>query len=216
MNVLSVNVGLPREVVWKGRKVLTGIFKEPVGTEPVFIRRLNLDGDRQADLTVHGGTDKAVYAYPAEYYRYWREQFPDMELPWGMFGENLTITGLTEETAHVGDRFQIGTAELMVTQPRLPCYKLGIKFGRDDILKRFLESGLTGFYFAVIQEGKVAQGDPITVVSREEHQLSVSAITRLYIQDKHNPESLQHALQVKALPTGWREYFQEQLEQIAS
>jgi len=216
MNVLSVNVGLPREVAWKGRKVMTGIFKEPVGAKRVSVQRLNLEGDRQADLTVHGGTDKAVYAYPAEYYRYWRAQFPEMTLPWGMFGENLTIEGLTEETAHVGDRFQVGTAELMVTQPRLPCYKLGIKFGRDDILKRFLESGLTGFYLAVIKEGEVAQGDTITVMSREDHQLSVSAITRLYLQDKHNPEALQHALQVKALPEGWREYFQEQLEQIAS
>ena len=216
MKVISVNVGVPREVIWKRRKVMTGIFKESVGTERVAIRQLNLDGDRQADLTVHGGTDKAVYAYPSEYYPYWREQFPDMALPWGMFGENLTITGLTEETVHVGDRFQIGTAELMVTQPRLPCYKLGIKFGRDDILKRFLESGLTGFYLAVTKEGEVAQGDTITAISREEHQLSISTITRLYRQDKHNLEGLQRALQVKALPAVWREYFQERLEIMAS
>ncbi len=215
MKVVSVNVGLPREVTWKGRKVMTGIFKEPV-TKRVAIQRLNLVGDRQADLTVHGGLDKAIYAYPAEYYRYWHEQFPEMTLPWGMFGENLTVEGLTEETVHIGDRFQIGSAEVVVTQPRLPCYKLGIKFGRDDILKRFLKSGLTGFYLAVISEGEVAQGDAITLVSSDEHQVSVSAITRLYLQDKHNPEALLHALEVKALPEGWRTYFLEQLAQTAS
>ena len=215
MKVVSVNVGLPREVTWKGRKVMTGIFKEPVATR-VAVQRLNLVGDRQADLTVHGGPDKAIYAYPAEYYRYWHEQFPEMTLPWGMFGENLTIEGLTEETAHIGDRFQIGSAEVMVTQPRLPCYKLGIKFGRDDILKRFLKSGLTGFYFSVSSEGEVGHGDAITLVSRDEQQISVTAITQLYLQDKPDPEVLQRALKVEALPTGWRDYFLEQLTQTAS
>jgi MOSC domain-containing protein YiiM len=224
LQVLSVNVGLPKEVVWKGRTVVTGIFKEPVAGR-VAIRRLNLEGDRQADLTVHGGPDKAVYAYPAEYYSFWREQFPEMELPWGMFGENLTIAGAinredainrvsTEETVHIGDRFQVGSAQLMVTQPRLPCYKLGLKFGRDDILKRFLKSGLTGFYFAVLKEGEVAAGDPIRLLHRDEHQVKVADITRLYRQDKYNLDLLQRVVAVEALPEAWRDYFLERLTQL--
>src|SRR5437764_3143676 len=139
MQVLSVNVGQPRKVLWRGQIVETGIFKDAVEGR-VAVRRLNLDGDRQADLTVHGGLNKAVYAYPAQHYSFWCEQFPEMELPWGMFGENLTVTGLLEDALHIGDRFQVGTAQLVVTQPRLPCYKLGLKFGRDDMLKRFLQS----------------------------------------------------------------------------
>lgn len=213
MRVISVNVGLPREIVWKGRKVVTGIFKEAVAGR-VIVRRLNLDGDRQADLTVHGGLNKAIYAYPAEYYPYWREQFPQMELPWGMFGENLTIEGLLDETVHIGDHFQVGSAHLVVTQPRLPCYKLGIKFGRDDILKRFLVSGLTGFYFAVLKEGEVAAGDPITLIRRDEHQVKVLDITRLYWQDKYNLEALRRVVEVEALPDGWRDYFIQRLAQI--
>jgi MOSC domain-containing protein YiiM len=214
MQVLSVNVGQPREVEWKGRKVMTGIFKEPVVGQ-VAVRRLNLEGDRQADLTVHGGTEKAVYAYPAEYYSFWREQFPQMELPWGMFGENLTIEGLLDETVHIGDRFQVGSAQLVVTQPRLPCYKLGLKFGRDDILKRFLQSALTGFYFAVLQEGEVAAGDPISLLHRDAHQVKVADITRLYRQDRHNLDLLRRAVAVEALPESWRDYFLERLTQLA-
>jgi len=213
LQVLSVNVGLPRTVVWKGRTVVTGIFKEPVEGR-VTIRRLNLEGDRQADLTVHGGPEKAVYAYPAEYYAFWREQFPEMELPWGMFGENLTIKGLQEESVHIGDSFQVGSAELMVTQPRLPCYKLGLKFGRDDILKRFLQSGLTGFYFAVLKEGEVAAGDPIRLLQRDEHQVKVADITRLYRQDKHNLDLLRQVMTVDALPASWRDYFYARLARL--
>jgi len=213
MQVTSVNVGLPREVVWKGRTVMTGIFKEAVAGR-VAVRRLNLEGDRQADLTVHGGPEKAVYAYPAEYYSFWREQFPEMDLPWGMFGENLTVEGLLDETVHIGDRFQVGSAHLMVTQPRLPCYKLGLKFGRDDILKRFLQSGLTGFYFAVLKEGEVGAGDLIRLLHRDEHQVKVTDITRLYRQDKHNLDLLQRVLAVEALPKGWRDYFLQRLTQL--
>ncbi len=213
MQVISVNVGQPREVVWKGRKVMTGIFKEPVSGR-IAVRRLNLDGDRQADLTVHGGPDKAIYAYPAEYYQYWKEQFPQMELPWGMFGENLTITGLSEETVSIGDRFQVGSAQLVVTQPRLPCYKLGLKFGRDDILKRFLQSGLTGFYFAVLKEGEVAAGDLISLLQRDEDQVKVADITRLYHQDRHNLDLLRRVLAVESLPEVWRSYFLQRLARL--
>jgi MOSC domain-containing protein YiiM len=200
-------------VVWKGRTVVTSIFKEPVAGR-VTIRRLNLDGDLQADLSVHGGTDKAVYAYPAEYYGFWREQFPEMKLPWGMFGENLTIEGLLDESVHIGDRFQVGSADLLVTQPRLPCYKLGLKFGRDDILKRFLQSGLTGFYFAVLKEGEVAAGDPIRLLHRDEDQVKVADITRLYREDKHNLDLLRRAVKAGALSEAWRDYFLERLTKL--
>jgi MOSC domain-containing protein YiiM len=213
MQVISVNVGQPREVIWKGRKVLTGIFKEPV-SGPIAVRRLNLDDDRQADLTVHGGPDKAVYAYPAEHYQYWREQFPRMELPWGMFGENLTIRGLSEETVSIGDRFQVGSAQLVVTQPRVPCYKLGLKFGRDDILKRFLQSGLTGFYFAVLKEGEIAAGDSISLLQRDESQIKVADITRLYHLDKRNLDLLRRVLAVESLPGVWRSYFEQRLARL--
>src|SRR4051794_30148819 len=157
VKIVSLNVGEPGEVQWQGRIVTTGIFKEPV-TGRVMMRRLNLDGDGQADLTVHGGVDKAVYAYPFEHYPFWRAELPGIDLPWGMFGENLTTEGLFEDSVFVGDRFQIGEAEGVVTQPRLPCYKLGIKFGRADMVKRFLGSRRTGFYLAVAREGMVAAG----------------------------------------------------------
>ncbi len=213
MQVISVNVGQPREVIWKGQTVTTGIFKEPVAGR-IAVRRLNLDGDRQADLTVHGGPEKAIYAYPAEYYAFWREQFPKMDLPWGMFGENLTITGLLDNTVHIGDRFQVGSTHLMVTQPRLPCYKLGLKFGRDDILKRFLQSRMTGFYFSVLKEGEVAANDPIILLHRDEHQIKVDDITRLYRQDRHNLDLLRRVVEVEALPEAWRDYYLERLVKI--
>ena len=208
MQVISVNVGQPREVVWNGQNVETGIFKEAVKGR-VAVRRLNLEGDRQADLEVHGGLDKAIYAYPAEHYSFWREQFPEMELPWGMFGENLSLTGLLEDSVHIGDHFQVGSAKLMVTQPRLPCFKLGIKFGRDDILRRFLESGMTGFYFAVLEEGEVSAGDSISLLHRDEHQVLVADIVRLYREDKYNLDLIRRAVAVEALSEEWRDYFQE-------
>lgn len=213
MKIISVNVGLPREVVWKGRTVTTGIFKEPV-EGPIRVRRLNLDGDRQADLSVHGGPDKAVYAYPAGHYDYWRGELPGMELPWGMFGENLTTEGLLEGAVNIGDRFRIGSAVLMVTQPRMPCYKLGIKFGRDDIVKRFLKSGRSGFYFSVLEEGEVSTGDRIKLISRDENNVTVADITGLYVSKKGNLDLLHRAVQVEALPEGWRGYFQHQIEEL--
>ena len=158
MQLVSVNVGLPRTVTWKGRTVKTGIFKTPTNGR-VRVRTLNLDGDRQADLSVHGGTDKAIYVYPSEHYDYWQGEFPGMELPWGMFGENFTTTGLMEGAVNVGDQFCVGSAMVMVTQPRVPCYKLAAKFGREDIVKRFLASGRSGFYLKVVQEGEVGAGD---------------------------------------------------------
>jgi MOSC domain-containing protein YiiM len=206
MKLVSVNVGLPQEVIWKGKTVTTGIFKEPV-EERVKVRFLNLDGDRQADLTVHGGLDKAIYVYPVEHYEYWRGELPEMELPWGMFGENLTTVGLLEDSVNIGDRFRIGTAEVMVTQPRMPCYKLGIKFGRANMVKQFLDSRLTGFYFSVLQEGEVGVGDAMELISRDENNVTVADITRLYVRQRDDLQMLQRAAQVKALPDGWRDYF---------
>ena len=128
MKVLSVNVGLPRKVLFNGQTITTAIFKDPV-KGPVMLRKINLDGDKQADLTVHGGVDKAVYSYPAEHYDYWRKQYPNMDIVWGMFGENFTTEGLMEDTVNIGDQVQIGSAKLVATQPRMPCYKLGVRFG---------------------------------------------------------------------------------------
>ena len=161
--VVSVNVSLGRGVPWQGTIVRTGIFKEPVPRR-VRVRALGLEGDEQADLRVHGGPLKAVYAYPSEHYPFWRAELPDMELPWGAFGENLTVTGLSEETVHVGDRFRIGSVLLAATKPRFPCYKLGIRFHREDILDRFLASGFTGFYMRVVEEGQLGAGDAIEVL----------------------------------------------------
>lgn len=210
MQLISVNVGLPREVNWKGKTVTTGIFKEPVNMR-VMVRELNLDGDGQADLTVHGGVDKAVYVYPFEHYDYWRSELPDTELTPGIFGENFTVTGFKEEELNIGNRFQIGDAKLMVTQPRLPCYKLAIRFGRPDMVKRFLASRRTGFYFRVLQEGEVAAGDTLELVSRDSNNITVTDITQLYTREKNDPALLHRATQLEALPDSWRDYFQEQI-----
>ena len=177
-----------------------------------MLRTLNLDGDRQADLTVHGGPSKAVYAYPSEHYEFWRQELPEMELPWGMFGENFTTAGLTEKSVHIGDQFRIGEATIMATEPRLPCYKLAIKFGRPDILKRFLKSGLTGFYFAVLQEGMVEAGDSIELIRSDEESVTVADIVRLYASADDDVETLRRALQAEALPESWRGHFRHQLE----
>jgi MOSC domain-containing protein YiiM len=177
--LVSVNVGVPRKVSWNGGEVTTGILKEPVAGR-VILRRLNLDGDRQADLTVHGGVNKAVYVYPSEHYPYWQKQLPGVTLPWGMFGENLTTKGLREEETHIGDRFRIGSALLMVTQPRLPCFKLGLKFGRNDMPKRFLVSQRMGFYLAVVEEGEIGAGDTIELEHRRERTVSVAELVRRY------------------------------------
>src|SRR3990172_7748798 len=210
MKIVSVNVGLPREVIWKGKRVTTGILKEPI-TGRVMMRRLNLDGDRQADLSVHGGPSKAVYVYPVQHYDYWRGELPEMKLPWGMFGENLTTEGLLEDAVRIGDRFRIGTAEVVVTQPRLPCFKLGVRFGRPDMVKRFLASRRTGFYLAVLEEGEVGAGDGIALISRGEAPVTVAAITRLYVDGEEDLEGLEHAVGAEALPEDWRDCFRERL-----
>jgi MOSC domain-containing protein YiiM len=212
MKLVSVQVGRPRLVEWNGDVVSTGIFKEPV-TGPVMLRELNLDGDRQADLSVHGGVTKAVYAYPAEHYDFWRNELPEMDLPYGMFGENFTVEGFQEDELAIGSRFRIGEAEVMVTEPRMPCYKLGIKFGRSDIIKKFLQSRRTGFYFSVLREGFIAAGDTLEKVSAGS-DVTIADITRLYAFDKNNLTLLQRAVKVEELPGGWRDYFQKRIDKL--
>jgi MOSC domain-containing protein YiiM len=213
MKVLSVNVGLPRKIVLDGRPVSTGIYKAPVDGR-VKVGKLNLARDAQADLSVHGGPNKAVYAYPSEHYAYWQRELPGMELPWGAFGENLTIAGLLEDEARIGDCFRIGTAVLMITQPRLPCYKLGIRFSRSDMPDRFLASRRTGFYLAVVEEGELGQGDAIERISRDPNGISVAAVVRLHLERDHQDiRLLERALRSAALPSGWRKRFQRYIEE---
>jgi MOSC domain-containing protein YiiM len=215
MKLISLNVGLPRLVVRNGEPVSTGIFKEPV-TGQVILRTLNLDGDRQADLTVHGGPYKAVYAYPSEHYEFWRQEFPEMDLPWGMFGENFTTERLFETDTRIGDKFRIGAATLMAVQPRMPCYKLGLRFGRSDILRRFLESERSGIYFSVLEEGEVGVGDTIEPIERSESDVTIVDITRLYSTQRNNAELLQRAIATAQLPESWRDYFAARLEKLST
>jgi MOSC domain-containing protein YiiM len=209
--VISLNVGLPRTVKFHGQAVTTGIFKEPVKGR-IKLRRLNLDGDKQADLTVHGGSDKAVYAYPAEHYDYWKKRLPNMKLPWGMFGENFTTEGLLEDQVNIGDVFRVGSSKLVATQPRMPCYKLGVKFGSMDIIRQFMNSKLTGIYFRVLKEGEVGAGDTIELISRDENDVTVKDIVQL-VTGKGDITTLRRAVRIKPLPEAWRQEFLEQLAQ---
>lgn len=182
MTLLSIQVGRPRKTKWRRATVTTGIYKEPVAGR-IMLRRHNLDGDEQADLRVHGGWDKAVYVYPSEHYSFWRKELPGLHLPYGMFGENFTTEGLDESSVHIGDRFRIGSAVVEVTQPRMPCYKLGVRFGRPDMPQRFHASGRCGFYLAVLQEGEVGPGDVWKRLARNENAISVEQCYRSSFQD---------------------------------
>jgi MOSC domain-containing protein YiiM len=200
-------------VQWKGRTVSTAIFKEPV-SGPVPLHQFNLEGDQQADLSVHGGPTKVVYAYPCEHYAYWRSELPEIELDWGMFGENFTTEGLDEESVHIGDVFQLGTARLVVTEPRMPCYKLTIRFEREDMAQRFLHSQRSGFYFGVEQEGTVEAGDRFKLLSTDPQRLKVADVTRLYTTDRVNAALLAKAVATSALPEKWRGSFNRRLQKI--
>jgi MOSC domain-containing protein YiiM len=216
MKLVSVNVGTPQVVTWHERKVETGIFKQPVAGR-VVVRKLNLAGDRQADLRVHGGEYKAVYCYPVEHYQFWNKELA-RELSFGMFGENFTTEGLLEDSTHLGDRFAMGTAEVVVTQPRQPCYKLGVKFESDEMVKRFLKSGRSGFYLAVAREGEVGAGDEIRSVARDANAVSIAEINRLYVAKKYGDEEVaivERALRVAALPESWKEYLRERAAGMA-
>lgn len=206
MKILSLNVGRPRLTTYKGTTISTGIFKAAVA-DRLMLRTLNLDGDKQADLSVHGGPFKAVYAYPSEHYEFWREELRTRDLPWSMFGENFTTEGLSEDQTHIGDIFSIGSATVMVRQPRMPCYKLAAKFQRDDIIQRFLASGRSGFYFSVQQEGEVGTGDTFHLISGADDAITIGEMNRLFVREKYNSGLLEKAIATPSLPQDWRDYF---------
>jgi MOSC domain-containing protein YiiM len=210
MKIISVNVGRPRLLSWKGQTFSTGIFKEPVAGR-IMLRRTNLDGDRQADLSVHGGLDKAVYGYPSEHYEYWRARLPGHTLSWGAFGENFTTDGLLETEAAVGNRYRVGSAVIMVKTPRLPCFKLAAKFERDEIIQEFLESGRSGFYFSVVEEGEVGAGDEFQFLGGETPTVSILEAFGLYLPSSSDAALLRRGAEVQALPESWRERFQMKL-----
>jgi MOSC domain-containing protein YiiM len=213
MRVISLQVGLPRTLHHVNRDVTTSIFKSPV-RGPRLLRRLNLDGDLQSDLTVHGGKNKAVYAYPSEHYEYWRKELPGVELTWGNFGENFTTEGLLEQNAGIGDRFRIGGAVVKVTQPRFPCYKLGIRFDRADMVKRFWASRRSGIYFSVVEEGFVDTGDTFERIHEDERRISVADINLVYENPRDNLELLQRIVSLEVLPSGLHAEFSEVLASL--
>ncbi len=210
MKLVALSVGGPREMEWKGQTVQTSILKTPVSGR-LRVTQGNIQGDRQSDLSVHGGPLKAVYAYPAEHYPYWSEQLPDSEFPWGAFGENLTTEGMVEDEVCIGDRYRVGSVELVVTQPRMPCYKLAIRFGRADMVKRFLRSERSGFYFSVEQEGEIGAGDAIELVARDGFGLTIADVVTLYSVDASNRSLLKRASTHPTLPAMWQDYFKKLL-----
>ncbi|HEV8537807.1 MAG TPA: MOSC domain-containing protein [Bacteroidota bacterium] len=212
MKLISVNVSLPKEVQWEEGTVSTAIFKEPV-RHRVKVYRRNLEGDKQADQTVHGGPDKAIYAYASEHYDRWKKDLRRADLPWGMFGENLTISGgLFESEIFIGDRFAIGTAELMAIQPRMPCYKLGIRFGTQRIVKQFAQSRRYGVYFRVIKEGELGAGDPVKLLGRNLQTVSIQDVGRLLLEHNKDLSLIERAIGIDVLPEYFRNYFSSLLE----
>lgn len=209
--MVSVNVGAPTHIDTPNGIVLTSIFKSPV-SDRVAVRRHNIEGDRQSDLTVHGGPNKAVYGYAEEHYSYWRAELPEVDFVPGMFGENLTTEGLNEETVSIGDRFRVGSAILQVTQPRMPCYKLGVRFGRPDMVKRFWLSSRPGFYFSIVEEGDLAAGDAIERIGGETERISIADVVALYRREKTDRQLLERALRAP-LSGSWK---QEILERLAA
>ena len=213
MKVISVSVGKPQIVQTHNEGfVSTAIFKKIVAGR-VKVNELNLEGDAQADLTVHGGRTKSVYVYPHEHYEFWKNELPEVEFENGNFGENLTTEGLLETEVFIGDKLSIGTAEFAVTEPRMPCYKLGVRFGRSDIIKRFLQSRRSGFYLTVLKTGELGAGDSIKILSRDENKVSVYDIVRLYVQDKDDIKTMSRALKVELLPESWKEGFRTRLRE---
>jgi MOSC domain-containing protein YiiM len=203
---------MPRLMSWKGETFKSGIFKNPVAGR-VMLRKTNLDGDRQADLTVHGGPLKAVYGYASEHYSYWHAELPNEELPWGAFGENFTTEGLIETNLSMGDEYRLGSAVIRVTTPRLPCYKLAAKFRNDRIIAQFLRSAFCGFYFSVLEEGEVGAGDEFQFLAKETPTLTIAEFNHLYISPAPDVELLKRAIEVKSLPEGWRERYQARIEE---
>ncbi len=206
MRVVSVNVGAPRQVPARNGSVLTSIYKVPVHGR-VALRGYNLEGDRQSDLRVHGGPYKAVYLYASEHYSYWAEQLSGTDLPFGVFGENLTTEGLREDTVHIGDRFRIGSAILQIAQPRMPCFKLALRFNRSDMVKRFWNSGRSGIYLSVVQEGELGCGDVIQQVAADPQQVSVADVVRLYKGETTDDDLFERVLRTP-LYGSWKQEIQ--------
>jgi MOSC domain-containing protein YiiM len=214
MKIISLNVGLPRRFEYHNLDVTTSIFKSAVDG-PRLLRRMNIDGDCQSDLSVHGGKNKAVYAYPSEHYDYWREQLPDYEFTWGNFGENFTTEGLLEENAFIGDQYRVGEATVKIVQPRLPCYKLGLRFDRPDMVKRFLLSRRSGVYFSVVQEGMVAAGDTFERTHEDPRRISLADINRTYLEPEKNVDLLRRIVEEQVLPHGLHVEFSEVLSTLS-
>ena len=216
MKVVNVCVGKPQIVRTSEEGfITTAIFKHAVDGR-VRVNELNLEGDAQADLRVHGGWSKAVYAYPGEHYDFWRGELPEMELGDSQFGENLTTEGFIETDVRIGDRMRIGTAEFIVTEPRMPCSKLGVRFGRKDIIRRFLQSRRSGFYLAVTKTGDLAAGDAIEVIERDENKVSVTDIVRVWVEDKGDVATMKRALNIGSLPESWKEPFRDRIAKALS
>lgn len=218
MKVVSVNVGLPRKIQFNNQLITTSIFKHPVHKK-VKLSKLNLEGDAQSDLSVHGGVDKAVYSYPVEHYDYWRKIYPDMDIHFGMFGENLTTQGLHEGEVNIGDTYIIGSSRIVVTQPRMPCYKLGIRFGKMDIMEKFLNSLRSGIYFRVTREGELMEGDEIKLLSRDKNGVSIRDIVRLYKKKNYNDSEfqlLERTTKLKFLPQNWKRHFEQEIDKAKS
>lgn len=208
MKLLSVNVSQPKEVLHNGKRIKTGIFKEPVPGR-TMMRRLNLDGDGQGDRSVHGGVHKAVYVYTIEHYNYWKGELGRDDLTYGKFGENLTVEGMLEDTVHIGDIFRIGEPLVEVSQPRVPCFKLGLKMRDPQIVKPFLESERVGFYVRVLEEGTVGAGDVIERTRVGEGQMTVKEIVHLRHFDNTDRAILEKAANLPALTPSWRDSFEE-------
>lgn len=210
MKLLSVNVSLPKEVQNNGKTMTTGIFKEPV-KKRVMLRTMNLGGDGQADLVGHGGIYKAVYVYSIENYEYWKSELGRNDFTYGQFGENFTVEGMLEDEIHIGDVFRVGGALVEVTQPRVPCAKLGFKMGMAKFPKLFLQNSRVGFYLRVLEEGEVGAGDVIERVKVDAERMTVREINHLLYFDQKNLEGAMKALRIRALSPGWRGSFKERL-----
>jgi MOSC domain-containing protein YiiM len=208
MKLVSVNVSLPKRVEYEGRHVTTGIYKEPVAGR-VRVGAHNVEGDGQADLSVHGGSHKAVHAYDLESYEYWQEELGRDDLGHGHFGENFTVRGMTDDSVYIGDTFRIGTALFEVSGPRTPCYKLEMKMGLPGFSRKFVRSGRSGFYFRVLEEGEVGAGDPVERVKVGPEQVSVREFVHTFYFDKDNREKIQQILRIPSIPPGWRRTFEK-------
>lgn len=215
MKIVSLNVGMPQKFEWQGKEIFSGILKKPV-TTPLQLSSLNFEGDKQADLKVHGGRDKAVYGYPAEHYDFWRDELKLTDLEWGAFGENLTLRGLLETEVQIGDRYRMGTAEIVVSQPRMPCTKLEMRLKRPGFCKRFLETRMSGFYFSVAREGIVSVGDEIKLLERSENGVTVVSALELKINKTRDPEMLRRILNISSLSKSWSVEFEERLKKLKS